>query len=100
MQSRIKAFFKGLIAGFRREEPEPPFKSDFRWMQENRCPNCHEEDCLIGGPCGGMSQNVGCANCGTEFNVTPALGLVERTGKMPDDRARIVFGIDPEAYVG
>lgn len=85
---------------FKRKTTPAPFKSDWRWMQENTCPVCHEKDSLLGGPSGGASQNVGCANCGQHFTVTPGLGMVVRDGKMSDDRARTVFGIDPEAYVG
>ena len=34
------------------------------------CPDCGGA-AFLGGPCGGMCQNVKCAGCGSEYNLTP-----------------------------
>ena len=36
----------------------------------NRCPDCGGEK-FLAGPEGGLSQNIKCANCGSEFNYCP-----------------------------
>ena len=41
------------------------------WFFKNGCPCCEQEDILLGGPRGGMSQNVMCNACGTRYNLTP-----------------------------
>jgi len=42
-----------------------------------RCPDCGGSD-FMGGPSGGMCQNIMCAGCGARFNMSP-FG-VERIG--------------------
>lgn len=32
------------------------------------CPDCGSNK-FLDGPCGGLCQNVKCANCGSEFNI-------------------------------
>jgi len=39
----------------------------------NKCPNCCDGE-LIGGPCGGGSQNYYCEQCGSGFNLTGGFG--------------------------
>ena len=53
------------------------------------CPACKMGE-LVGGPCGGMSQNHRCQNCGEEFNLTlyPEVIIGECLGK---DDNRIEF---------
>jgi DNA-directed RNA polymerase subunit RPC12/RpoP len=64
-----------------------------------QCPDCGS-DTMRGGPKGGMSQNVACANCGAEFN--DMVFRVERNSPKDQpnrERLREVYGItlaDPE----
>lgn len=94
--------FKRILAAVSVSAQAPTPKSDLDWFKEGFCPSCHQPS-LVHGPAGGMSLNVGCANCGDEFNTHWSLGAgpigIERTGKMTDDRARNVFGIDPGSYL-
>lgn len=52
-------------------------------LNQNKCPDCGGSN-FLDGPSGGMSQNIECANCGSDFNVTPSDGppflTVERIG--------------------
>ncbi len=61
------------------------------------CPDCNQF-LLVRGPEGGMSINVACAGCGSEFNFCPLAPLLShRNGSAgnPDrDRLRTVFGIE------
>lgn len=78
----------------------PTVKTDVEWINEAKCPDCHNQS-LLSGPSGGMSMNVGCNSCLMEFNVHQGFGTgafaVDRTGKMSVGRAQ-VFGIEPEEY--
>jgi hypothetical protein len=59
--------------------PEPPPKSDEpirdktllrNWFVEHKCcPDC-QGTAFLEGPSGGMSTNVRCDTCGSEFNIT------------------------------
>ncbi len=66
------------------------------WMQNNAglCPDCGGS--LLGGPCGGMSENALCENCGSKFNIAGYI-WVERIGKLTAEqiiiRKRPIFGI-------
>lgn len=42
-----------------------------RWL----CPNCGTYDEFLEGPCGGLSQNIKCANCDTKYNIAIAPAL-------------------------
>ena len=67
----------------------------WHWIGQSKCPDCHNSH-LVGGPEGGFSKNYACAKCGSEFNVSPPLGWVERTSVQgnPDAvRLRAVYGI-------
>jgi len=55
-----------------------PEKNNLNCVKKNKCPDCKVEGQILAGPRGGMSQNVKCGNCGSEFNITP-FG-VERLG--------------------
>lgn len=81
------------------EPREPSLDRDKRLIAQGMCPDCEKSE-LLGGPSGGMSQNVGCNNCLMEFNVHHSFGGllgVDRTGKMSESRAG-TFGISPEEY--
>ena len=39
-------------------------------VKKNTCPDCKVKGQWLGGPCGGLAQNIKCANCGSRFNVT------------------------------
>lgn len=72
---------------------------DKRMIADGTCPDCGKKE-LLGGPSGGMSQNIGCNSCLMEFNVHHPFGGilgVDRTGKMSEARAQ-VFGIQPDEY--
>jgi len=48
-------------------------------MVKKGCPDCKTHPMsYMEGPSGGMSTNVKCAECGSNFNITPALGIAER----------------------
>lgn len=70
-------------------------------INNGHCPECRKSETLLAGPSGGMSQNVMCNNCLTEFNVHFGFGTgafkVDRTGKATEGRA-LVFGIDRDEY--
>lgn len=57
---------------------------DVTMIRNDQCPDC-EHYGLQGGPRGGASQNIFCAECGAGFNVClPRLVIsVERIGKRP-----------------
>lgn len=63
------------------------------------CPDCHQSS-LLAGPSGGMSQNVACESCYSEFNFAmldhPPL-VMERMGKLCMARAQI-YGIGPTEF--
>ena len=40
-------------------------------LQDGKCPDCLGGD-LVGGPRGGLGQNIACRHCGAEFNVARA----------------------------
>lgn len=42
------------------------WEDSFLCTQE-RCPDC-KKGRLLAGPCGGLSQNIKCDNCGSRFN--------------------------------
>lgn len=54
----------------------------FLQIATNHCPDCGG-DGFYEGPSGGLSTNIKCANpeCGSEFNVTPMIGIADRIGK-------------------
>lgn len=56
--------------------PEPgPFdlsQYEHQSLLVGRCPDCNSDD-LRAGPCGGLSQNVMCGDCTSEFNVSPVM---------------------------
>lgn len=55
------------------------------WYVEGKWPCCGETQ-YLGGPRGGMSQNVQCPNCGTKMNVIdPESGLPIRCGEMLEE---------------
>lgn len=77
----------------------PSPERDKRRIEKGECPDCGSKE-LLGGPSGGMSQNVGCNHCLMEFNVHHHFGGilgVDRTGKMNKYRAA-VFGIASDEY--
>lgn len=41
-------------------------KEDHKWVLQNVCPDCYGE--LKDGPCGGLSINKECLQCGARFN--------------------------------
>lgn len=50
----------------------------FKLIQK-KCPDCGETPGrFLEGPHGGMSVNIKCENCGSEFNVHVGMGLVDR----------------------
>lgn len=79
------------------EEIDP----DVLAMNDGQCPECRKNSTLLAGPSGGMSQNVLCNHCLTEFNVMFGFGTgalkVDRTGKATESRAA-VFGIGRDEY--
>lgn len=94
------AWGKGLSKEEAISEPRKPSPDrDKRLIAEGLCPDCGRAE-LLGGPSGGMSQNIGCNHCLMEFNVHHHFGGilgVDRTGKMSESRAG-TFGISPEEY--
>jgi len=42
----------------------------FKSFEERQCPDCHGKNFIMG-PHGGMSQNIECSSCGSNFNVGP-----------------------------
>ena len=62
--------------------PPPPMTDEQRvktYVLTDICPDCGGKG-FYEGPSGGMSQNIICMNatCGSRFNTTGPLGLVER----------------------
>jgi hypothetical protein len=53
----------------------------FATIMENECPDCHHHG-FYGGPEGGCSQNIFCANrdCRAGFNITSIIKTAERIG--------------------
>lgn len=53
----------------------------------NRCPCCKTNDAMMGGPEGGLSQNIMCKFCGTRLNITPMYStmLIEWTHGPQDE---------------
>lgn len=48
-------------------------------MLKKGCPDCKTNPMvMLEGPSGGMSTNIMCEECGSRFNVTPAIGIAER----------------------
>lgn len=45
-------------------------------ITEGSCPVCSRPEALLGGPSGGMSQNVMCKHCGTRLNVAIGFGSI------------------------
>lgn len=87
----------GVEAISKSTEPSPD--RDKRMIADGTCPDCGKKE-LLGGPSGGMSQNIGCNYCLMEFNVHHHFGGilgVDRTGKMTESRAA-VFGIQADEY--
>jgi len=37
-------------------------------IDRNTCPDCKSVGTFLQGPCGGMSMNIMCAECGSKFN--------------------------------
>ena len=70
-------------------------------INKGHCPDCRKSETLLAGPSGGMSQNVLCNNCLSEFNVHFGFGTgafkVDRSGKASEGRAA-VFGIDRDEF--
>lgn len=63
-------------------------------LVQYQCPDCNAD--IISGPTGGMSMNVACSGCGSEFNFTPAIGAADRNstrGEPNLDRLSKIFGI-------
>lgn len=46
-------------------------------LKKARCPCCEEDQAILSGPSGGMSVNVACKYCGSRYNLTPVLGLLD-----------------------
>lgn len=46
-------------------------RNSLECITKNECPDCGTKGQILAGPCGGLSQNVKCGACGSEFNVTP-----------------------------
>lgn len=66
-----------------------------RSIDRGFCPDCGQH-CLVLGPMGGMSRNIACAWCGSEFNVVMGSGFGHRNsvaGKPDYGRLESVFGI-------
>jgi hypothetical protein len=59
------------------------------WFNHGRCPDCLGAK-ILGGPRGGLSQNVTCGDCGQRFNVASWQGQVFYVERL---------GIDPPAGV-
>lgn len=76
--------------------PEQQQKRDCDEINAGRCPDCGKAGSLLQGPSGGMSQNIACDNCLSEFNVGMGFGtgafMVDRMGKLGFGRARL-YGI-------
>jgi hypothetical protein len=72
-------------------------KRETRRLANGRCPDCNGER-LRAGPCAGMSQNIACALCGSEFVfVDAAPGLSTRNtqkGRPDRERLKAVYGIE------
>ena len=45
------------------------------FAKEGRCPDCNS-NAFVAGPCGGLSQNIKCNSCKSEFNVAIYEGCV------------------------
>ena len=66
---------------------------DLSYFQEHeKCPICLEGE-LLGGACGGLSQNILCEHCCTEFTYSP-LGLTLMAYDL--ERAFHVYGARPK----
>ena len=48
-----------------------------KFLAAGYCPDC-ESGIMYQGPSGGMSTNVACETCGSEFNLTMLPGMTER----------------------
>jgi hypothetical protein len=61
---------------------------ELEMVRKNVCPDCEHEG-FLGGPCGGMAQNIKCANdeCGSRFNDLGMFG-VDRISGVSSDRRR------------
>lgn len=84
---------KKLIPFFKKIAPKA--KSPFDLVCENTCPECLSKDTLLAGPEGGMSRNIACKFCGSEFNFTPALRSLEPYGTLSPERGLSIYGISP-----
>ncbi len=40
-------------------------------LTDSICPNCSQNVMFLEGPCGGMSQNIKCPDCGQKYNWCP-----------------------------
>lgn len=76
----------------------PSEQADKANIRAGICPDCGQKK-LLEGPGGGMSLNIACDNCLSEFNVGfgfhGEIFLFERMGKLTYARARL-YGIGPE----
>lgn len=61
------------------EAPEERKPALWAHMVKKGCPDCKTHPmAYLEGPSGGMSTNIECSECGSKFNITPAIGLAER----------------------
>lgn len=83
-----------------RSDPGRQERRDCEAIRKGVCPDCGSAE-LLGGPSGGMSQNVLCNHCLSEFNVHSGFGTgafrVDRNGRAGQARAAI-FGIDANEF--
>lgn len=52
-----------------RKKKQPKLKLEC--VRKGKCPDCKVKGKILAGPRGGMSMNVKCGACGSEFNITP-----------------------------
>jgi len=53
------------------------------------CPDCLSKNRLFSGPTGGLSVNIACGDCGSEFNIMGPFGVDRISTKGKPDIARL-----------
>lgn len=57
----------------KKDEPKQDSLGELEPLRQARCPDCDGEE-FLGGPEGGICQNIKCEGCGSKFNVAIVLG--------------------------